>query len=180
MITGRFYFTEKMIRILKLTAIVLCMIQFESCEKDKVSGDVISDPKLVSELLSKSVDTLSFQSNNYILEVGLYRDFFPGGPVPRKNPLVVSIYLVNTDSLPVSADLEIKRLYVINDVQIWIASLDDGVQPYVPEFKLEKLNNSGPEWNPGILVDVIIEIEFRSTKDIVYLISKDQKIERIE
>jgi hypothetical protein len=169
-----------MINILKLAAFVLLMIQLSSCEKDKISGDVISDPKLISDLHSKSVDTLFFQSNRYILEVELYRDFFPGGPIQRKHSLVASIYLVNIDSLPVSDDIEIRRLYVINDQQIWIASLNEGVQPNVPDFKLEKLNNSGPEWDTGILVDVIIEIESKSTKDLFYLIAKDQNIVRTE
>lgn len=168
-----------MINILKLTAFVLFMIELSSCEKDKISGDVIFDPKLTTDLYSKSVDTLSFQSNKYILEAE-YRDFFPGGPIQRKHPLVASIYLVNIDSLPVSDDLEIKRLYVINDQQIWIASLNEGVQPNVPDFKLEKLNNSGPEWNTGILVDVIIEIVSKSTRDKFYLIAKDQNILRTD
>jgi Uma2 family endonuclease len=169
-----------MINFLKLTAYVLFMIGLSSCEKDKISGDVISDPELASDLYSKSVDTLSFQSNKYILEAQLYRDFFPGGPIQRKHALVASIYLVNIDSLPVSEDIEIKRLYVINDQQIWIASLKEGVQPNVPDFKLEKLNNSGPEWETGIVVDVIIEIESKSTTDLFYLIAKDQKIVRTE
>lgn len=169
-----------MINIIKLAAFVLFIIQLSSCEKDKISGDVISDPKLTSDLYSKSVDTLYFQSNKYILEVELYRDFFPGGPIPRKHPLVASIYLVNLDSLPVSANLEIKRLYVINDQEIWIACLNEGVQSNVSVFKLEKLNNSGPEWNTDILVDVILEIESKSTKDKFYLISKDQSIMRTE
>jgi hypothetical protein len=166
--------------VLKLAVFVLFMIELSSCEKDKISGDVISDPNLASELYSKSVDTLSFQSSKYILEVELYRDFFPGSFGSKKHPLVVSLYLVNIDSLPVSDDLVIKRLYVINDQQIWIASLNEGVQPNVPEFKLEKLNNSGPEWDTGILVDVIIEIESKSTKDLFYLIAKNQSIVRTE
>ena len=171
---------DSIISILNLTALVLLLVQLVSCEKDKFSGDIVSDPQLESELRSKSVDTLSFKSNRYVLETELYRDFFPGGPVNKKSPLIASIYLVNIDSLPVSKELETKKLYVIKNQQIWIASLSDGVQSYVPIFKLEKLNNNGPEWDTGIFVDVILEIESNVTTERYFLIARNQSIERVE
>jgi|WetSurMetagenome_2_1015567.scaffolds.fasta_scaffold02539_8 hypothetical protein len=66
---------------LVFSSIVLISFFSVSCEKDKISGNVVSDPQLIGEIYSKSIDTLSFESNDYILEVELYRDFFPGGPV---------------------------------------------------------------------------------------------------
>jgi len=166
--------------LLNLTILVLLLVQLVSCEKDKFSGDVVSDPQLVSELRSRSVDTLSFKSYKYIIETELCRDFFPGGPINKKSPLIASIYLVNIDSLPVSKELEIKKLYVIKNQQIWIASLSDGVQQYVPVFKLEKLNNNGPEWDTGIFVDIIIEIQSIVTTERFFLISRNRCIERVE
>jgi len=151
-----------------------------SCEKDKISGDVVSDPQIASELYSKSIDTLSFESSDYILEVELYRDFFPGGPVTERRQLEALIYLVNIDSLPVSENLSIIKLYVINSNQIWIATLKEGVDPYIPDFKLDKLNTDGPEWDTGIYVDVILEIKNKLTMESYYLITRHQYIQRVE
>ena len=163
-----------------LGSIVLFTLFSIGCEKDKISGDVVSDPQLVSELYSKSIDTLSFESSDYILEVELYRDFFPGGPVPERRPLEALIYLVNIDSLPVTENLSIIKLYVINSNQIWIANLREGVDPYIPDFKLDKLNTDGPEWETGIYVDVIIEIKNKLTMESYYVIARHQYIQRVE
>jgi hypothetical protein len=159
---------------------VLIAFYSVSCEKDRISGDVVSDPQLVSDLYSKSIDTLSFESSDYILEVELYRDFFPGGPMPKRSSLEALIYLVNIDSLIVTENLSIIKLYVINSNQIWIANLREGVDPYVPDFKLDKLNTDGPEWETGIYVDVIIEVKNKLTMKSFYLIARHQNIQRIE
>ena len=151
-----------------------------SCEKDKISGDVVTDPQLVTELYSKSIDTLSFESSDYILEVELYRDFFPGVPMQERRPLEALIYLVNIDSLPVTENLSIIKLYVINSNQIWIANLREGVDPNIPDFKLDKLNTDGPEWDTGIYVDVILEIKNRLTMESYYVIARHQYIQRVE
>jgi hypothetical protein len=163
-----------------IVMIIPSLILFASCEKDKISGDVITDPRLLSELYSESVDTLLFQSNKYILETYLYRDFFPGGPIPRKCPLIALIFLVNIDSIPVSEDIEISRLYVINDQQIWISTPGDGGQPNIPVFKLQKLNNNGPKWDTNIYVNVIVEILVKSSSIKYFLIARNQYIEREE
>jgi hypothetical protein len=161
-------------------SIVLIALFSVSCEKDKISGDVLSDPQLVSELYSKSIDTLSFESSDYILELELYRDFFPGGPVSKRRPLEALIYLVNIDNLPVTGNLSIIKLYVINSDQIWIANLREGIDPYIPDFKLDKLNTDGPEWETGIYVNVIIEVKNKLTMKSYYIIARHQYIQRIE
>jgi hypothetical protein len=43
----------------------------------------------------------------------------PGGPIPTKRKLVAYISLVNADSLLVSANISITKLYVINNSSIW-------------------------------------------------------------
>lgn len=69
---------------------------------------------------------------------------------------------------------------MVKVISIYRINATEGVQLNVPDFKLEKLNNSGLEWNTSILVDVILEIESKSTKNKFYLISKDQNIVRTE
>jgi hypothetical protein len=171
---------RKAINFFLFASLVLFSLQLESCEKDKISGDIKSDPQLISQLYAKSVDTLTFDSDNYALDVALYRDFMPGGPTYVKRALIASIYLVNTDSLPVSKNIEIKQLFVINNQQVWIAGLNDWVQTGDPDYKLGKLNNNGPEWDTGIYVDVILEIENKLTKQLYYLIARHQYNQRLD
>ena len=173
---------NKIINFIFIFTLVLFSMQLESCEKDNINGEVVVDPKLLSKIYSESTDTLLFQSNYYVLETELYRDFFPsGGSYPKKRrPLIASIYLVNIDSLPISTDLEIKKLYVINNQQIWIAALSNRVQTDVPNYKLGKLNSNGPEWDTNIYVDVVLEIKNVLTTEIYFLIARDKYIIRVE
>jgi hypothetical protein len=162
-----------------LIPIALFFLQLESCERDKISGEIVSDSKLMYSLYNLSTDTLIFDSNKYILETDLYRNLMPGGPIPERRPLVAVVYLVNTDSIPVSGDLEIEKLYIINEQQIWISVPGKEAQSAVPDFKLEWVRNEGPLWGPDINVDVVIELENKLTMQRFFLIAKDQLIEKV-
>jgi Uma2 family endonuclease len=104
----------------------------------------------------------------------------PGGPISKRRPLLASIYLFNIDSIPVSEDIEISRLFVINDQLIWVSTPGKGVQPNVPAFKQEKLNKNGPEWETNIFVDVVVEIISKSSSAKYYLITRNQRIEKLD
>ena len=151
-----------------------------SCEKDKIYGDITNDLKLYNTLYSDSVDTLIIGTNKYIVETDLYRDFFPGGPIPRKSPLVALIYLVNCDSLSIPDNIDIKKLYVINNKTIWISDPLDNGQINHPEYKLFGLSNNGPMWDTDITVDVILKIVDNSLQKDYFVIAKDQYIQRVE
>jgi hypothetical protein len=168
------------ITIQTLIALTFLIPIIDSCDKEKIEGDIVTDPQLLAKIYTESLDTLVLKSGVYILETYLYRDFFPGGPIPRRTPLIASVKLFNTDSLPVSADLEIRKLYVVNQQQIWISEPGDGKQTNVPEYKIEKLNNNGPEWETGIFVDVVLEIENKLTAIRYFLIARNQRIERLD
>ena len=147
-----------------------------SCEKPNIR----EDSELLTHLYDNSDDTLTIQNSKYILETYLYRDFFPGGPIPKKSPLIADIYLINTDSLPIFEHLDVLKLYIIHDQLIYISSPVEGVQPNVPDFKLNKISRDGPEWGPNIYVDIIIEIINNLTNNRYLLIAKDQYIEKVE
>jgi len=166
-------------RHLVYLSLVLIILFTDGCEKDEISGNVVYDPNLASELYSKSIDTLTFSSYEYIFEINLYRDFFATFPARKNHPLIAVAYLVNIDSLAVSKDLTIVRLYVINSSLIWITSLKEG-NGYLPEFKLERINVEGPEWDTGIYIDAILEVKSIMTMKTYFLISRHQYIERTE
>lgn len=168
---------NRLIISLNLIMLLCLAILSGSCEKDRYIVDVVTDSEMKADIYTRSIDTLHFESSRYILEAELTRDFFPGGPVPKERPLVASIYLVNIDSLPVSPNLEVQKLYVINNDLIWYAALNQGVQPNVPDYKLNKLNNNGPEWDMDIPVDVVIEIRSRQINERFLLMAKDINID---
>jgi len=150
-----------------------------SCEKDKIYGDITDDSKLYTSLYLDSVDTLTIGTNRYIVETDLYRDFFPGGPIPRKSPLIAVVYLVNCDSLSIPDNIEIRKLYVINNQTIWISDPLDNGQVNNPDYKLFRLSNNGPLWDTDITVDVILKIVDNSVQKDYFVIAKDQYIQKV-
>ena len=157
---------------IKIALSLVTMIAMLSCEKP----NVIEDPDLVNSLYTNSNDTIKIGMSKYILETDLSRNLMPGGPIPTKRPLVALIFLVNTDSLPISSNINITKLYVIKNQLIWTSSPVDSNQPYVPDFKLDKVSNDGPEWEPDIHVNVVVEVVNNMTKDKYLLIVRDQII----
>jgi hypothetical protein len=154
-----------------LLPLMICII---SCEKP----DVRENQTLINSLYANSHDTIEIGTNKYIIETDLSRDFMPG--YPHKRPLVALIFLVNIDSLPIPSSLNISRLYVINDQLVWTSNPVDSNQPHVPGFKLDKVSNDGPEWDTGILVDVVTEVIDKSTNAQYLIISRQQKIQRLD
>jgi hypothetical protein len=99
---------------------------------------------------------------------------------PHKRPLVALIFLVNIDSLPIPTNIDISKLYVIKDQFIWTSNPVDSNQPQVPDFKLDKLRNDGPEWDVNIYVDVVAEVINKTTNDKIFIIARQQKIQRLD
>jgi hypothetical protein len=161
--------------------IQLFIIFFALLTACKKPVTTFEDEALLNKLYSVSVDTLTVQSQNFILETYLSRDFFPGIGMGKKfPPLIADICLVNIDSTAIPSFLDIKKLYIIKDRLIWESTPIEGVQPYVPNFKLNKLSKDGPGWDTGILVDAIIMIFNSLTKEEYCLIARNQYIIRTE
>ena len=159
----------------RIVFILILSFHLTTCKKPVTTFE---DEALLDKLYSTSVDTLALQDHKYILDTYLNRDFFPGIGAEKKTPLIANIYLVNIDSSAIPSYLDIKKLYIIQDQLIWASVPVAGVQPYVPEFKLNKLSKDGPEWNTGIYVDAIIMIFNRLTTEEYYLVARKQYIHR--
>ena len=143
-----------------------------SCEKP----DITEDPDLLNTLYSNSFDTVIIDGNKYFLETEITRNLMPGGPIPSKRKLVVLIYLVKADSSPISSSIDISKLYIIKENLIWTSKPSDSNQTQVPDFKLDKLSNEGPEWETDIYVDAVAEIIDNSNKKKSLVIARDQYI----
>ena len=164
----------KTINDLRFTVLLTFLVLLVSCEKP----DVSENSNLVNSLHVNSNDTIEIGTSKYILETDLSRDFMPG--YQHKRPLVALIYLVNIDSLPIPSNIDISKLYVIKDQLIWTSNPVDSNQPRVPDFKLDKLRNDGPEWDVNITVDVVAEVINRSTNDKILIIARQQNIQRLD
>jgi hypothetical protein len=165
--------------LFKIVILLLLLSSLNSCEKYSISGVVTEDPKLQADLYANALDTLSLGTHTYYLEARLYRDFFPGGPLPRKSPLTASVYLVNTKSLPVPDYLKVKEIFVIHDQLIWISNPVQG-QDQGADYKLLCVSNKGPGWGPGIPVDVVAKIVDNSDRKNYFLIARKQDIIKVE
>jgi hypothetical protein len=164
--------------LFKIQLFIILITQLTACKKPLTTFE---DEALLNKLYSISVDTLTVQTQNLILETYLSRDFFPGIGIGKKSPpLIADIYLVNIDSIAIASYLDIKKLYIIQDQLIWESTPIDGVQPNVPNFKLNKLSKDGPDWDTGIHVDAIIMIVNSLTKEEYYIIARNQNIIRTE
>lgn len=162
--------------VIKPLLITLFIALLSACEKPSV----IDDTELLNRLMTNSIDTLVYNSSKHVIEAEVYRDLFPGSSIPTKRPLIAQVSLVNLDSIDISTDLDITKMYVIRDPLIWVSSPTFTNSQNIPEYKLIKLSNDGPEWDTNILVDVVLEIWNSFTKESYLLIVRDITIERIE
>lgn len=157
--------------------LLLILVPFAtSCEKPKISDD----PHLLETLYTNSLDTLTIENNRYFLETDLSRNLMPSGPIPTKRRLSALVFLVRADSLAISTNITIAKLYVINYPQIWISKPDDSNLSQVPDFKLDIISIDGPEWDTDVYVDVVIEVVNSSTNDNYLLIARHQYIQKLE
>lgn len=156
-------------------ALSACLFFLFSCEKP----DITDDPVLAEQLLANSIDTIQIDSHRYFPESELSRNLMPGGPITSKRKLVANITLVNADSLPISSNISITKLYVINDTSIWTSVPHESGLSNIPDYKLSKVSKDGPGWRIDIYVNIVAEIFNMQTKQ-KYLIKKlNQKIEAL-
>jgi hypothetical protein len=160
----------------KSLIVTIFVALLSACEKPSV----IEDAELLNRLMANSVDTLVYNSSKHVIEAEAYRNFFPGSSIPTKRPLIASVSLVNLDSVRISTDLDITKLYIINDPLIWISSPTSASSQSIPWYKLRLISNDGPEWDTNILVDVVLEIWNSVNRENYLMIVRDITIERID
>lgn len=162
-------------RLLIILGLAISGFALVSCEKPTV----FEDEDLINSLYQKAEDTLTFKSSEYILETYLYRNFFPGGPIPKKRPLISILYLTNIDSLDIVEELKLDKVYIISENLIFKSTPEYRDDNSLPNYKQSYICREGPEWETEIKVDVVIKIINQSTNENSYLIARDQTIEKV-
>ncbi len=141
-----------------------------SCKKEVVDGNIKTNSKLASELKS-SPEAIMIGNNNLILETYLWRDFMPVAEVGGSKLLCVN-KLTDIDSLAILNTISLKKQYVINGDEIWMA--DYTAVTNNPPHILQGSTQNGPKWGPDIYVDVVCEFEHAGTT--YRIIAKSQMI----
>ncbi len=150
----------------KFSIVLTVLIILTSCEKEDSNNEsnIRIDKELISELNSKSYDTLKIESNSFVLDAYLWRDFMPISPSDGK-PMISINWLRNIDSTEISSNIDLIKQFVIYNDSIWISEYENESRPIQPEFKIEKVSREGPKWGPKIYVDVISKVHDSKTNN---------------
>ncbi len=114
-------------------------------------------PQYPISILRTAPDTLTVESYHLTLTSFLIRDFMPITP-PGGEPLYAGVILQDIDSLTISDDFELNYLWVINGTEVWDTYFTDEEFPSQPPYRIERIARDGPQWDPGTMVDVVVEI----------------------
>ena len=156
------------------------LILLISCEKDDINeSNIRIDKELISELNSKSYDTLIIESNKLVLDAYLWRDFMPISPSDGKAMISIN-WLRDIDSTEILDNIDLIAQYVIYNDSIWIAEYENETRPTQPDYKIEKISREGPKWGPKIYVDVISKVRDFNTNNDYYIRIKNIYVERTD
>ena len=165
---------------IRLLLVLIPLAQY-SCQKDNLEGEIIIDPAFIEDLKTNSSDTVIIENQKLILETLIYRNFFPGGPINDKDRRLFALeWIVNTDSILITQNFIVSKLYVINNDQIWASEPETNQDCITPDYKSYMISRGGPEWETGIDVDIVISITNLTNNKQEFLIARNQIIEKIE
>ena len=162
--------------IIVFTALIILI----SCEiEDDNKSNIRIDKELISELNSKSFDTLIIESDKYVLDAYLWRDFMPISPSDGK-PMISINWLRKIDSTKIGENIDLIKQYVIYNDSIWISDYENEDLTEQPEYKVKKVSRVGPKWGPKIYVDVISEVRDYNTINEYYIRTKNVYVARTD
>ncbi len=158
------------------SGLTLILILSYSCEKYDFDGYLETNRDAIDELYLNSNDTISIGSQKLIMDPYLYRNFFHGGVGKKDHSLIASCDIKNANCAQIQENFKVEYLYVIND---FVAGKSrPGNNGSINEYTLKYLSTEGPNWETGIKVDVIIELE--SNGVLYFLMAKDIEINKVQ
>jgi len=177
-------------RIFIIGLISICCTVFLSCSDENendfeteqsqiADNDIRLDEELILQLKTKAVDNLIIESNSFVLDAYLWRDFQRVSP-PNGKPMISINWLIDINSVRVPDNINLVKQYVIYQDSIWISDYENEMAPNQLEYKIEKISRNGPKWGPKIYVDVISQIYDSNTDKTHYIALKNVFIERTD
>ncbi len=106
-----------------------------------------------------------------VLDTYLWRDFMPGGE-PEGRGLQGVIHLQNPEGNILPEGLEIRRVWVLRDEEVWKTTATESSPGSTPK-RLERIIRNGPRWQPGSEVTVVVEIQDKDGS--IYLLRAEKQ-----
>lgn len=154
--------------MIKRLFIVIVPFLILSCGQEKM------DNELISQLKREAVEILTINSNSFLLDAYLWRDFMPGN---NQNGMISINWLISTDSVKIPDNISMVKQYVIYKDEIWVADYEnEAPAPNLPKYKLERISRNGPKWETEIYVDIISQIYDSKARKDYFVRCKNVKI----
>lgn len=159
---------------------LLLVLLLSGCEENCSDTDWSLTETSVDSLLG-APESISIGDRTYVLEADLWRDFMPtlGASTSEclGGPLAVVVEAVTTDPAGVSPTLEMDWVWVIREPEARETELGP-VAGGGPEQLMRRALGSGPRWQTGIRVHVVVRLRDESGE--MLLRASDQLIVRTE
>lgn len=157
-----------------LIASALVVTQLCGCDSENPRAGVNSEEL---DLLMSAPLKLKIDDSQLTMDPYLWRDFMPISP-PDGQPLAASINISTLDSNQFDPNIIPIKLWVVkSDSEVWQADISaEGVRRN--ESFIEFSVADGPKWEPGISVEVIVEL--RKSDQSYYLRASDVVIHRTD
>jgi hypothetical protein len=97
-------------------------------------------------------EQVRIDGREFTLAASAWRDFQPIAP-PDGQPLVVVVKVTPSDMMPSPTDIDVDRVWVLNEKKQWSAKPEQSTTP------LETAVRGGPKWGPGIKADVVARLK---------------------
>ncbi|MFH7025917.1 MAG: hypothetical protein ACHBN1_11060 [Heteroscytonema crispum UTEX LB 1556] len=137
---------------------------------------IASKPNSVSiRELQKAPTSLTLNGRSYQLETYIWRNFIPGVSSGNEG-MIASVRLKAQDGKAIPSMLIPDKLWVIKDngKNVWETTFSD--KPRISSGVVEMVARSGPNWQPGSVVDVVIRLN-NAQNQIYFLRASSQKIQ---
>jgi hypothetical protein len=91
------------------------------------------------------------------LAASLWRDFQPISP-PDGKPMIAGLQVQSLDGSAVPATVTADTVWLVHGTEVWsgVAREERSRQDTAPVY--EVVAREGPKWEPGVLVDVIVQL----------------------
>ncbi len=115
-------------------------------------------PDLPPSQLQAARDTITVEGRKLFLATFIWRDFMPVSP-PDGKPLIAVLYVTATDTVPLPGSISADAVWIVYDNQVWKSWLrDDPAAGENKRYRLVKIAREGPNWGPGVAVDVVVRV----------------------
>jgi hypothetical protein len=138
---------------------------------------IASKPNSVSITeLQKAPTSLTLNGRSYQIETYIWRNFMPGVSSDNNKGMIASVRLKAQDGKAIPSLLIPDKLWVIKDngKSVWETTFSD--KPRISSGVVEMVARSGPNWQPGSVVDVVIRLK-NAQNQTYFLRASSQKIQ---